>query len=387
MKRIYFDNAATAPIKAAALKAMEPWLADNGFGNPSSIYEEAQLAARAVEKARNKLAELVGCSPAEVFFTSGGTESDNWAIKGAYFANIKKGKNHIITTNIEHHAVLHVCKFLQSIGAEITYLPADENGLVAPEQVREAITDKTCLVSVMAANNEIGTLEPINEIGTLCREAKVLFHTDAVQAFGHVPVSLDGVDLMSLSGHKLGAPKGVGALYIRKGVRIASLMHGGAQERGKRAGTENVAGICAFVAAAEECFAHMDEDIEKVTALRDMLIENLTTTIPKTRLNGDRRRRLPGNVNISFEGIEGESILLHLDLRGIAASSGSACTSGSLDPSHVLLAIGLPHELAHGSLRLSLSAANTEDEVKQVLEAVPPIIELLRNMSPVWSVS
>ena len=384
MNRIYFDNAATAPLKREAYDAMQPWFDDGGFGNPSSIYQEAQFAARAVEKARNRLSELLCCSPGEMFFTSGGTESDNWAIKGAYFANVKKGKNHIVTTNIEHHAVLHTCAFLQSIGAEVTYLSADADGFVTAEQVKSAISEKTCVVSVMTANNEVGTLLPIHEIGTVCREAGVLFHTDAVQAFGHVPLSLENVDLLSVSGHKLGGPKGVGALYIRKGVRIAGLMHGGAQERGRRAGTENVAGICGFAAAAQSGFDTIEKDISKITALRDRLIDGIVASIPKVRLNGDRNRRLPGNVNVSFEGIEGEGILLHLDLRGVAASSGSACTSGSLDPSHVLLALGLPHEIAHGSLRLSLSAENTEAEVDYLLEVLPGIVELLRKMSPVW---
>ena len=381
---VYADNAATTRVSAAAVKAMLPYL-ENCYGNASSLYSFGQEAKEALEKARETVAHCLGAEPREIYFTSGGSESDNQAIFSAAAQGKKKGKMHIISTTFEHHAVLHTLRRLEKEGFSVTYLDVHENGIVTPEQVREAIREDTCLVTVMYANNEIGTIQPIREIGAVCREQKVLFHTDAVQAAGHLPIDVkaDNIDMLSLSGHKFHAPKGVGALYVRRGVTLQNLIEGGAQERGKRAGTENVAGIVALATALKDACDNMAENAAKVTALRDRLIDGLLQ-VPHTALNGDREHRLPGNVNVCFEGIEGESLLLLLDDAGICASSGSACTSGSLDPSHVLLAIGRPHEVAHGSLRLSLCEENTDEDVDHILREVPRVVEYLRNMSPVW---
>ena len=384
MDRIYMDNAATTAICPEALAAMLPCFGEH-FGNASSIHGTGRDARRVLEDARRKVAEILGAKPAEIYFTSGGSESDNWAIKGAAFANRKKG-NHIITSQIEHHAVLHTCQWLEKQGFEVTYLPVDEFGLVNPRDVEAAITDKTILISIMAANNEIGTIEPIPEIGKIAHEHKIIFHCDAVQAVGAIPVNVDSwhVDMLSLSGHKFHGPKGVGALYIRTGTKVDQFLHGGAQERGRRATTENVPGIVGLAAALEKASANLEENGIRLSYLRDKLIKGILDAIPYTRLNGHALKRLPGNVNVSIQYIEGEALLLRLDLAGIAASSGSACTSGSLDPSHVLLAIGLPHEVAHGSLRLSLTDSNTEEEVDEVLRVLPKIVENLRAMSPMY---
>ena len=384
MERIYMDNAATTAIAPEALAAMLPCFGQV-YGNASSIHSFGREARKRLEDARRRVAACLGAKPNEIYFTSGGTESDNWAIKGAAFANREKG-NHIITTQIEHHAVLHTCQWLEKQGFEVTYLPVDEYGLVNPADVEAAITDRTILISVMAANNEIGTLEPIAEIGRIAKAHKVLFHCDAVQAVGAIPVNVEDwhVDMLSLSGHKFHGPKGVGALYIRTGARVEQFMHGGAQERGRRATTENLPGIVGLAAALERACAHMEENSCRLTAMRDRLIRGILDTIPYTRLNGHPVKRLPGNVNVSVRFIEGEAMLLRLDLAGISASSGSACTSGSLDPSHVLLAIGLPHEIAHGSLRLSLGDCNTEEQVDEALRVLPGIVENLRNMSPLY---
>ena len=384
MERIYMDNAATTAIAPEALAAMLPCFGQV-YGNASSIHSFGREARKRLEDARRRVAACLGAKPNEIYFTSGGTESDNWAIKGAAFANREKG-NHIITTQIEHHAVLHTCQWLEKQGFEVTYLPVDEYGLVNPADVEAAITDRTILISVMAANNEIGTLEPIAEIGRIAKAHKVLFHCDAVQAVGAIPVNVEDwhVDMLSISGHKFHGPKGVGALYIRTGARVEQFMHGGAQERGRRATTENLPGIVGLAAALERACAHMEENSCRLTAMRDRLIRGILDTIPYTRLNGHPVKRLPGNVNVSVRFIEGEAMLLRLDLAGISASSGSACTSGSLDPSHVLLAIGLPHEIAHGSLRLSLGDCNTEEQVDEVLRVLPGIVENLRNMSPLY---
>ncbi len=384
MDRIYMDNAATTAICPEALAAMLPCFGEH-YGNASSIHGTGRDARKLLEEARRKVADILGAKPAEIYFTSGGSESDNWAIKGAAFANRKKG-NHIITSRIEHHAVLHTCEWLEKQGFEVTYLPVDEFGLVNPKDVEAAITDKTILISIMAANNEIGTIEPIPEIGKIAHEHKIIFHCDAVQAVGAIPVDVDSwhVDMLSLSGHKFHGPKGVGALYIRTGTKVDQFMHGGAQERGRRATTENVPGIVGLAAALEKAAANMEENGVRLTYLRDKLIAGILEKIPYTRLNGHPLRRLPGNVNVSIQYIEGEALLLRLDLAGIAGSSGSACTSGSLDPSHVLLAIGLPHEVAHGSLRLSLTDTNTEEEVDEVLKVLPGIVENLRAMSPMF---
>ncbi|MBQ3276381.1 MAG: cysteine desulfurase NifS [Oscillospiraceae bacterium] len=381
---VYADNAATTRVSEAAVRAMLPYLG-TCFGNASSLYSFGQEAKEALENARATVAGCLGAEPREIYFTSGGSESDNQAIFSAAAQGRKKGKMHIISTAFEHHAVLHTLRRLEKEGFAVTYLDVHENGVVTPEQVRDAVREDTCLVTVMFANNEIGTIQPIREIGALCRERKVLFHTDAVQAAGHLPIDVkaDNIDMLSLSAHKFHGPKGVGALYVRRGVTLQNLIEGGAQERGKRAGTENVAGIVALSVALKDACDHMAENAEKVSALRDRLIEGLLR-IPHSALNGDRERRLPGNVNFCFEGIEGESLLLLLDDAGICASSGSACTSGSLDPSHVLLAIGRPHEVAHGSLRLSLCEENTPEDVDHILTEVPRIVEYLRNMSPVW---
>ena len=384
MERIYMDNAATTAIAPEALAAMLPCFGQV-YGNASSIHSFGREARKRLEDARRRVAACLGAKPNEIYFTSGGTESDNWAIKGAAFANRAKG-NHIITSAIEHHAVLHTCQWLEKQGFEVTYLPVDEYGLVNPADVEAAITDRTILISVMAANNEIGTLEPIAEIGRIAKAHKVLFHCDAVQAVGAIPVNVEDwhVDMLSLSGHKFHGPKGVGALYIRTGARVEQFMHGGAQERGRRATTENLPGIVGLAAALERACAHMEENSCRLTAMRDRLIRGILDAIPYTRLNGHPVKRLPGNVNVSVRFIEGEAMLLRLDLAGISASSGSACTSGSLDPSHVLLAIGLPHEIAHGSLRLSLGDCNTEEQVDEVLRVLPGIVENLRNMSPLY---
>lgn len=381
---VYADNAATTAMSDRAVKAMLPYLQDT-FGNPSSLYTAGQKAKEALCKARESVAKSVGCSPKEVYFTSGGSEADNQAIRSAAQFGALKGKKHIISTKFEHHAVLHTLRKLKKEGFEITLLDVHENGVVTPEDVRDAIRPDTCLVTVMYANNEIGTVQPIREIGKVCRELKVTFHTDAVQAVGHIPVNVtdDNIDMLSLSAHKFHGPKGVGVLYVRKGVYLSNLIEGGAQERGKRAGTENVAGISAMAAALEEACENMDKTNAKLCALRDKLINELLK-IPHSVLNGDLTQRLPGTVNLCFEAIEGESLLLLLDAKGICASSGSACTSGSLDPSHVLLAIGRPHEIAHGSLRLSLSDNNTEEQIDYIIREVPKVVEYLRNMSPVW---
>ena len=385
MKTTYMDYSATTYVKPEVLDAMMPFFTEK-FGNPSSFYGISRETKMAVDNARAQVAKAINCDPNEVYFTGGGSEADNWAIKGIATAHMKKG-NHIITTKIEHHAVLHTCEFLEKFGFEVTYLDVNEEGFVDLKQLEEAITDKTILVSIMFANNEIGTIQPIKEIGALCREKKVLFHTDAVQAVGSVPVDVKemNIDLLSLAGHKLYGPKGIGALYIRRGVRIDNLIHGGGQERGRRAGTENIPGVVGLGKAIELATENIEENRARLTVLRDKLIDGILERIPYARLNGPRGdKRLPGNSNISFEFIEGESILLSLDFEGICASSGSACTSGSLDPSHVLLAIGLPHEKAHGSLRTSLGAASTEEDVEKLLNELPPIIERLRNMSPLW---
>ena len=383
-KTIYMDNAATTPVNADVLKEMYPMFRDN-FGNPSTIYNVGKKAKEKLENARNQVAKALGADAKEIFFTSCGTESDNWAIKGAALEGLKKGKNHIITSKIEHHAVLHTAQFLEKNGFDVTYLDVDKYGLVSPEDVKNAITDKTALVSIMFANNEIGTVQPIEEIGKICKEKKVLFHTDAVQAVGHIPIDVkkQNIDMLSLSAHKFNGPKGTGALFIRKGVRIVTFMEGGAQESRKRAGTENTAGIVGMGKAIEIACDDIENKVKALSEKRDKLINELLK-ITHSRLNGHPTKRLPGNVNISFEGIEGESLLLFLNMAGICASSGSACTSGSLDPSHVLLAIGLPHEIAHGSLRLSLSEENTYEEIEFVISEVNKIVNRLRSMSPLW---
>ncbi len=379
---VYADHSATTPISKPVLNAMLPYLTE-GYGNPSSIYSKGREAKKALESARGQVAEALHAKPSEIYFTSCGTESDNWAIKGAAAAGARKGKRHLITTNFEHHAVLHTMQMLEKEGFEVTYLPVDSQGLITAAQVREAIRPDTALVSIMYANNEIGTILPIPEIGAVCREARVPFHTDAVQAVGQVAIDVGAqqIDMLSLSGHKLNAPKGVGVLYLRSGLVIDTFMHGGAQERGRRAGTENLASIMGLAAAITIASFQIEERAARRTAMRD---DGILGQIPRCRLNGSREHRLPGSLNISFEGIEGESLLLLLDMKGVCASSGSACTSGSLDPSHVLLAIGLPHEIAHGSLRLSLGDENTMEDVEYILEILPPIIERLRSMSPVW---
>ena len=381
---IYFDNAATTPIRPEVYDAMRPYI-ESCYGNPSSVYKIARESKKAIDLARKQVADAINADSGEIFFTGCGSESDNWAIKGVALALKDKGK-HIITTNIEHHAILHTCEFLEENGYEVTYLPVDEYGMVSADDIKKAIRPDTILVSVMTANNEIGTIEPIKEIGAVCREKGVYFHTDAVQAVGHIKIDVKemNIDLLSLSGHKIGAPKGIGALYIRKGVKIKNLIHGGQQEKGKRAGTENVIGIAALGKAIELAVSEMEDTTERLKYLRDKIINGVLKNIEYSRLNGHPEERLPGNVNISFEFIEGESMLLMLDAKGICASSGSACTSGSLDPSHVLLAIGLPHEKAHGSLRISLGYQNTEEEVDKLLEVLPPIVQRLREMSPLY---
>jgi len=383
LKRIYLDNAATTAVHPQVIEKMLPYFTEV-YGNASSVHFIGRDARKALEESRRKVAGVLNCKPQEVYFTSGGTESDNWALKGAAFANRKKG-NHIITSAIEHHAILHTCEWLEKQGFTVTYVPVDEFGCVNPADVEKAITDETILVSIMAANNEIGTLQPIKEIASICHAHKVLFHTDAVQAIGAVKVDVQdiGCDMLSLSAHKFHGPKGVGVLYVKQGTRIENLLHGGAQERSRRATTENVAGIVGLAAALELATADIESKAAYLINLRDQLIDGLTA-LPHVRLNGHRTQRLPGNVNISVRFIEGEALLLRLDMAGIAGSSGSACTSGSLDPSHVLLAIGLPHEIAHGSLRLSLSETNTQEDVDYVLETLPGIISSLREMSPLY---
>lgn len=383
-KSIYFDHAATTAVKKEVLQEMLPYFTEK-YGNASTVYRIGQVSKAALDDARARVAKVFNCKPNEIFFTGCGSESDNWAIKGAARANKAKG-NHIITTAIEHHAVLHTCKTLEKEGFEVTYLPVDKYGLVSADDVKNAIKDNTILISIMYANNEIGTIEPIAEIAEIAKEKGILMHTDAVQAAGAVPIDLSKlkVDMMSLSAHKFNGPKGVGALYIRSGVRIANIIDGGAQERGKRAGTENLPGIIGLAKALEIASASMEEKDKKITALRDYIIKNIEEKIPYCRLNGHRTQRLPGNVNFSFEFIEGESLLLWLDINGIAASSGSACTSGSLDPSHVLLAIGLKHETAHGSLRVSLGEENTYEEADYFIEKLVGIVDKLRKMSPLY---
>ncbi len=383
-KLIYFDNAATTPVRKEVLDTILPYFSEH-YGNASSVYSIARESKKAIDKAREQVANALGAEPAEIFFTAGGSESDNWALKGIAESMSSKGK-HIITSVIEHHAILHTCEYLESKGFEVTYLPVDEYGKVRIEDLKAAIRPDTILISIMFANNEIGTIEPIAEIGKIAKEKGIYFHTDAVQAVGHVKIDVKemNIDMLSLSGHKLGAPKGIGALYIRKGVKLKSFIHGGAQERGRRAGTENVPGIVGLGKAIEIAVNEMDEVTPKLIKMRDKLITELTSKISHTKLNGHPVDRLPGNVNLSFEFIEGESMLLFLDMNGICASSGSACTSGSLDPSHVLLSIGLPHEKAHGSLRLTLGHMNTEEEVDYIIEKLPPIVQRLRDMSPLY---
>ena len=381
---VYLDYAATTYVKPEVLEEMLPYFTQK-FGNPSSFYSISRENRMAIDKARAQVAKALNCDVNEVYFTGGGSDADNWAIKGIASAHKSKG-NHIITTKIEHHAVLHTCQYLEKHGFEVTYLDVDDKGLVNLEELKNAITDKTILVSIMFANNEIGTIEPIKQIGEICRERKIFFHTDAVQAVGNVAIDVKdmNIDLLSLAGHKIYGPKGVGVLYIRKGIKIDNLIHGGSQERNRRAGTENIPGVVGLGKAIELATDNLEEHRNKMIALRDRLIEGLLK-VPYTRLNGaEGDKRLPGNVNVCFEFVEGESILLSLDFKGICASSGSACTSGTLDPSHVLLAIGLPHEIAHGSLRLTLGEGSKEEDVDYILEVIPPIIERLRNMSPLW---
>ena len=382
--QVYADNAATTKISAHALQAMMPCF-ETYYGNPSSLHTVGQEAKEVLDKARETVAKCLGCEAREIYFTSGGSEADNQAIRSAAFYGARKGKKHIISTAFEHHAVLHTLNALEKEGFEVTLLDVKNNHNITAQQVRDAIRPDTCLVTCMYANNEIGSVLPISEIGAVCKEAGVPFHTDAVQAVGHLHINVkeQNIDMLSLSGHKFHGPKGVGALYVRRGLPMVNIIEGGAQERGKRGGTENLPAIVGMAAAMEDACANMDTNNAKVTALRDKLIAGLSQ-IPHCDLNGDRVNRLPGNVSFCFEGIEGESLLLLLDAHGISASSGSACTSGSLDPSHVLLAIGRVHDVAHGSLRLSLCHENTEEEIDHILTAVPQVVELLRNMSPVW---
>lgn len=384
MNRIYLDNAATTAVSKPVLEKMLPYFSTI-YGNASTIYETGREARKALEEARRAVAEAINCKPNEIYFTAGGSESDNWAIKGTAYANKAKGK-HIITSMIEHHAVLHTCEFLEKQGFDVTYLPVDEYGRVSVEDVEKAIRPDTILISIMTANNEIGTLQPVERIGEIAKAHKVLFHTDAVQAIGAIEVDVEKwhVDMLSMSGHKFHAPKGVGVLYVRNGVRLENLVHGGAQERGRRAGTENVSGIVGLGEAIRLATANIPEKAKRLSALRDKLINGILSSIPDVRLNGHPTERLPNNANVSIRYVEGEAMLLRLDMNGIAASSGSACTSGSLDPSHVLLAIGLPHEIAHGSLRFSLTDTTTEEEIDEVLRVLPGIISVLRDMSPLY---
>ena len=384
MKTIYVDNAATTAMSDKAVEALTPYL-KGVYGNPSSLHTVGQVAKEALEDARARFAKCINAEAKEIYFTSGGSEADNQCIRSAALNGLKKGKKHIISTAFEHHAVLHTLKKLEKEGFEVTYLDVHADGLVTAEQVAEAIRPDTALVTIMYANNEIGTIQPIREIGEVCKTAGVVFHTDAVQAVGHIPVDVkaDNIDMLSVSAHKFHGPKGVGAIYCRKGILLNVFIEGGAQERGRRAGTENIGGVVSMTVALEEAVKNMAGNAVKLKKMRDRLIDGLLK-IPHSRLNGDRKMRLPANVNMCFEGIEGEGLLLLLDAKGICASSGSACTSGSLDPSHVLLAIGLPHEVAHGSLRISLSEDNTNEDVDAILKAVPEVVGYLRNMSPVW---
>ena len=384
IKNIYMDNSATTPVKTQVLEEMLPYFSEK-FGNPSSIYSLGSASKVAVENSRGKVAKVLGAQSKEIFFTGSGSESDNWAIKGVAYNHRKKG-NHIITTKIEHHAVLHTCEYLEKQGFEVTYLDVDEFGMIKLEELENAITDKTILISIIFANNEIGTIQPIKEIGEIAKKHNVLFHTDAVQAIGHVKIDVNelNIDLLSLSAHKFYGPKGIGVLYIKQGVKLDSIISGGGQERNKRAGTENVPSIVGLGKAIELAYENIEEHNERLFELRERLINKIEATIPYVKLNGHRTERLPGNVNFCFEFIEGESLLLSLDLVGIAGSSGSACTSGTLDPSHVLLAIGLPHEIAHGSLRLSLGDFNTVEEIDYVVKELAEIVERLRQMSPLY---
>lgn len=381
---VYADNSATTNISDEVFEAMLPYLKDQ-YGNASSIYKLGRDAQKAIEEARAKVAKAINADPKEIFFTSCGTESDNWAIRSACEKLKARGKNHIVTSVFEHHAILHTCQYMEKQGYDVTYVPVSDKGLVSVEDVKNAITDKTAIVSIMYANNEIGTIQPIEEIAKVCHEKGVIFHTDAVQAIGNVEIDVkkQGIDMLSLSGHKIHAQKGIGAIYIKRGLVIPNLIYGGGQERGKRPGTENTASIVGLGRAIEIAVQGIPEKNKRVTKMRNRLIDGLLT-IPNTRLNGDREKRLAGNCNISFEGVEGESLLLKLDEHGIMASSGSACTSGSLNPSHVLLSLGLKHEVAHGSLRLSINNQNTEEDIDYILEWVPKVIEELRSMSPVW---
>ena len=383
MRNVYLDYSATTPVKEEVLKEMIPYFTEK-FGNPSSLYDKGLEAKDAVNHAREQVAALINAEPREVFFTAGGTEADNWAVFGVCDKLKEKG-NHIITTKIEHHAMLHSCDFLEKQGFDVTYLDIDKDGRVDLDQLKNSITDKTILISVMMINNEIGTLQPIKEIAEIAKAHKIIFHTDAVQAVGHVEIDVhkQGIDMLSLSGHKIHAQKGIGVLYVRKGITLPNLIHGGGQERNKRAGTENVPAIVGLGVAIEAATKNIAEKAAIITPRRNRLIDGMLK-LPYTRLNGDRDKRLPGNLNISFEGIEGESLLLMLDMNGICASSGSACTSGSLDPSHVLLSIGLKHEVAHGSLRLSIEEDVTDEDVDYILEVIPKVVERLRSMSPVW---
>ena len=382
--QIYADNAATTKMSDLAIEAMLPYMKDV-YGNPSSLHSVGQEAAEVLFDARTKMAKCLGCEAKEIYFTSGGSEADNQAIISAANRGERKGKKHIISTAFEHHAVLHTLKKLEKQGFEITLLPVGEMGIVNPDDVKNAIKDETCLVTIMYANNEIGTIQPIEKIGEICKEKGVIFHTDAVQAAGHIKIDVkeQNIDMLSLSAHKFHGPKGVGALYVKSGIVVSNIIEGGAQERGKRGGTENIPAIVSMAAAFEDACSKIDENTQKLIPMRDRLIEGLSK-IPHSILNGDAILRLPGNVNMCFEGIEGESLLLMLDMHGVCASSGSACTSGSLDPSHVLLAIGRVHEIAHGSLRLSLSEYNSEEEIDKIINAVTEVVSYLRNMSPVW---
>ncbi len=384
VKNVYMDNAATTPVKKEVLDEMLPYFTEK-YGNPSSIYRLGREGKAAIDDSRNKVANAIGANPKEIYFTSGGSEADNWAIKGVAFANKKKG-NHIITSKVEHHGILHTCEYLERNGFDVTYLDVDENGIVDLKELEEAITDKTILISIMFANNEIGTIQPVKEIGEIAKKNGVFFHTDGVQAVGKIEIDVDdlNIDMLSMSAHKIYGPKGIGALYIRKGVKIHPHIHGGAQEKNRRAGTENVPSIVGFAKAIEMACENIDEHNKKLIKLRDKLIKDIANNISHVKLNGHPEKRLSNNVNFSFEFIEGEALLLSLDMVGVAGSSGSACTSGSLDPSHVLLSIGLPHEIAHGSLRLSLGDFNTEEEVDYVVENLITIVDRLRKMSPLY---
>ncbi|MBC2579018.1 cysteine desulfurase NifS [Clostridium sp. DJ247] len=384
-KKVYMDYSATTYTKPEVLEEMLPYFTEH-FGNPSSFYSMSDATRKAINTARERVAKAINAEASEIFFTAGGSESDNWILKGIAFANKNKG-NHIITTKIEHHAILHACKFLEKNGFEITYLPVDEYGFISLEDLKNAITDKTILVSIMFANNEVGVIEPIREIGRICKDRKIYFHTDAVQAIGHVDIDVKemNIDALSLAAHKFYGPKGVGAMYLRKGIKIENLIHGGGQERGKRASTENVPGIVGLGKAIELAISELKEESDRLSHLRDKLLNGLLERIPYVKVNGPKDHdRLPGNVNVSFVGIEGETLLLDLNDAGIFASTGSACASGSLDPSHVLLALGLPHEIAHGSLRLSLGAGSTEEDVAYALDIIPGIVKRRREMSPFW---